>query len=271
MPGAFIAAGGLVGGRAGDGNGRTFKLLTTLVQVIVECPRKPCKIDDVRLPFSCEFLFPPHCNRESEQPMAKRKASTRKARRDPDQVDPLLHLDEDQVEQLRKAAAKLGRNGHRDQTMVLLAFHHGFRVSELVRLRWERVYLNKEEMYVTRCKGSKSGMHMLFPDDIAALKKLGPDRTGYVFKSESKQEPGPVSESGFFRIVQRAGKAAGLGSRCHPHQLRHACGYWMHKEGFDILEIQAWLGHRNIANTEHYTALDTTAIKDKWKRLRKEA
>ena len=77
-------------------------------------------------------------------------------------------------------------------------------------------------------------------------------------------------ESGFFKIVRRAGKAAGLGSKVHPHQLKHGNGYWMHKQGFDIREIQKWQGHRNIQNTAHYTALDTTAIHEKWKRLRKE-
>jgi type 1 fimbriae regulatory protein FimB/type 1 fimbriae regulatory protein FimE len=203
--------------------------------------------------------------------MARKKSSSRRARRDPDEVDPLLHLDEDEVEQLRKAAAKLGRNGHRDATMILMAFHHGLRVSELVHLRWERVYLDKQEVYVTRCKGSKSGMHFLYPEDVVALKKLGPDRTGCVFRSESKQNPGPVSESGFFRIVQRAGQAAGLGPKVHPHMLRHSCGFWMHKEGFDVLEIQVWLGHRNIQNTTRYTALDTGHMRRKWESLRKEA
>jgi type 1 fimbriae regulatory protein FimB/type 1 fimbriae regulatory protein FimE len=202
--------------------------------------------------------------------MAKKTARPRRARRDPEEVDPLLHLAQDEVEQLIKAAAKLGRNGQRDSAMILMAWHHGLRASEVCRLRWERVFLKRDEVYITRCKGSKSGPHELFPEDIAALKKLGPEPAGYVFKSESKQDPGPVSESGFFRIVQRAGKAAGLGSKCHPHQLRHACGFWMHKLGFDEREIMEHLGHRNIQNTARYTALDIAHMRDKWKRVLKE-
>lgn len=199
--------------------------------------------------------------------MSEKIARKRKPRRDPDEVDPILHLNEDEVNQLRKAASKLGRNGHRDATMILLAWHHGMRASEVCTQRWERVYLDTQEIYVTRCKGSKSGKHILFRDDVTALKKLGPQASGYVFKSEAKENPGPVSECGFFRIVQRAGKAAGLGAHCHPHQLRHACGFWMHKQGFDQREIMEHLGHRNIQNSAQYTALDTTHMRERWKKL----
>ena len=199
--------------------------------------------------------------------MAKKPRVARKARRDPDDVDPLLHLDEEEVELLRKAVASLGRNGLRDSAMVLLAWHHGMRASEVCRLRWERVYLAKEEIFISRAKGSKSGKHILFRDDMSVLRRLGPKSSGYVFLSEAKQDPGPVSECGFWRIVQRGGVAAGLGAKVHPHQLRHACGFWMHKQGFDEREIQEWLGHRNIQNTVRYTALDHGHLAAKWKRL----
>jgi integrase len=36
-------------------------------------------------------------------------------------------------------AAKSNRYGHRDATMVLVAFRHGLRVSELVDLRWDQI------------------------------------------------------------------------------------------------------------------------------------
>jgi type 1 fimbriae regulatory protein FimB/type 1 fimbriae regulatory protein FimE len=47
------------------------------------------------------------------------------------------HLTEREVERLIEAA-KANRWGHRDATMVLLAFRHGLRASELVDLRWGR-------------------------------------------------------------------------------------------------------------------------------------
>src|SRR5438034_7869224 len=48
------------------------------------------------------------------------------------------HLTDAEVERLT-AAARSNRWGHRDATMILLAYRHGLRVSELVDLRWDQV------------------------------------------------------------------------------------------------------------------------------------
>jgi len=50
------------------------------------------------------------------------------------------YLSEREVEWLMKAAGD-NRYGHRDATMILLAFRHGLRASELCSLRWEQVDL----------------------------------------------------------------------------------------------------------------------------------
>jgi type 1 fimbriae regulatory protein FimB/type 1 fimbriae regulatory protein FimE len=47
------------------------------------------------------------------------------------------HLTPTEVERLI-GAAKDNRQGHRDATMILIAFRHGLRASELVDLRWEQ-------------------------------------------------------------------------------------------------------------------------------------
>ena len=51
------------------------------------------------------------------------------------------HLTPDEVEKLLAAAGKAGRHGQRDRTLLLLAYRHGLRVSELVALRWDQVEL----------------------------------------------------------------------------------------------------------------------------------
>jgi integrase len=50
------------------------------------------------------------------------------------------YLTEREVERLMKAAGD-NRHGHRDATMILVAFRHGLRASELCSLRWEQVDL----------------------------------------------------------------------------------------------------------------------------------
>ena len=47
------------------------------------------------------------------------------------------HLTEAEVDRLIKAV-KDNRWGHRDATMVLVAYRHGLRAAELVDLRWDQ-------------------------------------------------------------------------------------------------------------------------------------
>ncbi len=170
-------------------------------------------------------------------------------------------LTEDEVARIRRAAGRVGRHGHRDQLMILAAYRHGLRVAELVAWKWEVVDLDAGTVFVRRLKGSKSGMHTLERDEVAALKKLAPnsrDRVGHVFKSD---RDGPVSESGFRKIVARAGELAGMPFPIHPHMLRHACGYELTRGGKATRVIQDWMGHKNIQNTVRYTELDPGRFK----------
>ena len=59
------------------------------------------------------------------------------------------HLTEREVERLIEGA-KGNRRGHRDSTMVLLAYRHGLRASELCDLRWDQVYFNRAVLHVRR-------------------------------------------------------------------------------------------------------------------------
>jgi type 1 fimbriae regulatory protein FimB/type 1 fimbriae regulatory protein FimE len=176
-------------------------------------------------------------------------------------------LTEPEVDKLMQAAAKLGRHGQRDAAMVLIAYRHGLRVSELVDLTWEDVDLHAKTIYIRRRKNSESGEHTMQRDEVAALRKLGPGSEGHVFTSESGE---PMTTSGFFKIVARAGKAAKLGLPIHPHMLRHGCGYYLANLDPPLSElvIQRWMGHRNIQHTLEYTKLSAHRFRmaDPWAR-----
>jgi integrase len=154
--------------------------------------------------------------------------------------------------------------------MILEAFRHGLRVSELIGWLWDQLDLEEGTVYIRRKKGSKSGMHTLEDDEIRALKRLTPnarDRVGFVFRTE---RGGCLTENGFHKIVARAGQEAGIGFPVHPHQLRHACGFEMNRMGKTTRLIQDWLGHRNIRHTERYTQHDASEFKRArmWSRTR---
>jgi type 1 fimbriae regulatory protein FimE len=55
-----------------------------------------------------------------------------------------------EVEVLMEAVRKRGRHGHRDATMILIAFRHGLRPSEVCTLRWDMVDLARGLVHVRR-------------------------------------------------------------------------------------------------------------------------
>ncbi|RCX31707.1 tyrosine-type recombinase/integrase [Thioalbus denitrificans] len=199
------------------------------------------------------------------EPSKAGKYGNRGAGRRPNlEIRPREHLTPDEVERLMAAARRQGRHGHRDATMVLIAYRHGMRAGELVTLRWDQVDLKGGLLHVSRLKGGTPSTHPVRGPELRALRRLQRDypHTPYVFTTE---RGGPLTDSGFRKIVSRAGEAAGLGFPAHPHQLRHACGYKLAADGHDTRAIQAYLGHRNIMHTTRYTELAPDRFKSFWR------
>ncbi len=77
-------------------------------------------------------------------------------------VRPREYLTAEEVERLL-AAAKKGtrRHPHRDATMILLAYRHGLRASELVGVRWDMLDLEQGTFHVARRKNGRPAVHLL--------------------------------------------------------------------------------------------------------------
>jgi integrase len=174
------------------------------------------------------------------------------------------HLTEAEVERLIKAVNH-NRHGHRDATMVLVAYRHGLRVSELVDLRWEQVDFRTASLHVRRSKQGTPSTHPILGDECRALRRLHREqepKSPFVFTSERGT---PFTTAGFARMIERAGKAAKLSFKPHPHMLRHACGYALANRGHDTRALQAYLGHKNIQHTVRYTEMSPTRFKNFWR------
>src|SRR3974390_553380 len=174
------------------------------------------------------------------------------------------YLTEAEVERLI-SAAKGNRWGHRDATMVLVAYRHGLRASELVDLRWEQVDFRTATLHVRRAKQGTPSTHPILGDELRALRRLQREqepKCPFVFTSE---RGAPFGTAGFARMVERAGVEARLSFKAHPHMLRHACGFALAAEGHDTRALQAYLGHKNIQHTVRYTELSPPRFKNFWR------
>ena len=174
------------------------------------------------------------------------------------------YLTDGEVNRLISAAGK-NRNGHRDATMVLVAYRHGLRAGELVTLRWDAVDFAHGRLHVSRLKGSAESVHPLSGRELRALRRLKREQgpaSPFMFTSE---RGAPFAPAGFRKMIARLGVAAHFDFPVHPHMLRHACGYKLANDGVDTRSLQAYLGHKNIQHTVRYSELAPTRFKHFWR------
>ena len=116
------------------------------------------------------------------------------------------HLAESEVERLIEATT-----GHRDAIMILLAFRHGLRASELVDLRWDQVDFELGVLHVRRAKAGTPATHPLTGRELRALRRLQRETGGtHLFMSERSAK----CNSGFRRALRdRATICSGRGMK----------------------------------------------------------
>ena len=136
------------------------------------------------------------------------------------------YLRPDEVDAMVQAARKSGRHRVRDAAIILMMFRHGLRTAELVALRWQQVDLKAGYLDVHRVKQGHDAKHPLRGPQLRLLRELQRlyPASPYVFVSERKA---PLSPRSIREIVARVGRWAELPFVPYPHQLRHACGYYL--------------------------------------------
>jgi len=99
---------------------------------------------------------------------ATEKRTVTPTRRPNSELRPREHLTEREVEKLIQAA-KGNRWGQRDSTMLLIAFRHGLRASELCGLQWSDVEFASGTLHLRRAKGGQTSTHPLLGDELRVL------------------------------------------------------------------------------------------------------
>jgi integrase len=200
------------------------------------------------------LVAPATANRTVERSMPSRRPNA--------ELRPREHLTEREVESLI-TAAKANRWGQRDATMILMAFRHGLRASELCSLQWSDVEFETGNLHLRRAKGGATATHPLLGDELRSLRALKREaKSPFIFVSE---RGAPFSVSGLAKLIERAGIEAKLPFKVHPHMLRHSTGYALANKGTDTRTLQAYLGHRSIQSTVRYTELAPGRFKNLWR------
>ncbi len=177
-------------------------------------------------------------------------------------------LTEPEIEAFFKAARKT-RNGVRDHCMAMMAYRHGFRVSELIDIRLDEVHLDMARLDVRRLKKGLNGHHPIEGDELRAIRAWMKERSAHKFSGSPLlflSERGPMTRQAVNYLFEVIGQKAGLTFKIHPHMLRHSCGYKLANDERTTRDIQDYLGHRDIRQTAKYTALNAERFRDFFRR-----
>jgi len=176
-------------------------------------------------------------------------------------------LNEAEIASFLKAARK-GRHGVRNFAMMLLAYRHGLRVSELVNMRMPDIDLDTGRLFVRRCKGSLSTSQPMDGDEVRAIRAwlrkrvYAPCRNSpLLFLSER----GPMTRQAMNYALATIGKRMKPAMHVWPHCLRHSCGFALANKGHDTRVLQDFLGHRNIRHTQLYTRTAAVRFEGLWR------
>jgi site-specific recombinase XerD len=155
-------------------------------------------------------------------------------------------------------------DGERDRMMVLIAYRHGLRVSELIGMTWRQINLDDAKIQIRRLKGSDDSEHPLSGREVRGLRSLRrklPVGTRWCFVTS---RGGPMTRNGFYKLLEKAAARAGLAD-VHPHLLRHGTGYYLVNKGMDSLSLANYLGHRQIQNTARYCKMNSARFENLWR------
>lgn len=180
------------------------------------------------------------------------------------------HLDVEQLEALLKAPDSQTTQGRRDHALLLFLARTGARVSEACGVDAADLRLERPHQVLLRGKGRKQRTIPLTVDLARTLETLcqerglGRDERLPVFVGASGER---LTRFGVTHIVRRAvqagaARAPGLArAGASPHVLRHTLAMTLLQSGVDLVTIQAWLGHAQVATTHTYAEADVEMMR----------
>ena len=193
--------------------------------------------------FAIKFFFENILNQKLDLPTIKRNKTL------PD----ILTLEE-----IRRLIDSSKNVKHR--LIIRLLYGTGIRVSEIVNLRKNNLFIDESMIKIVLGKGKKDRFVKLpdsIKEELGNYSRLGNSK--YLFESN---RGGKLTTATIQAIIKNASKKAGIKKRVYPHLLRHSFATHLLEAGTDLRVIQKLLGHSDIKTTQIYTQISSASIKN---------
>lgn len=185
----------------------------------------------------------------------------------PDKKPPMV-LSVTEIEKLLAAPDTGTAQGIRDKAMLELLYATGIRVSELISLNVEDVHTG---MKYARCTGT-SGKERVVPIGVIAAEAVAAytSEARDKFLRDDSEEPalflnslgGRLTRQGFWKIIKKHAREAGIQQDITPHTLRHSFAAHLLEGGADLRSVQQMLGHADISTTQIYSGIARKNMKE---------
>ena len=176
----------------------------------------------------------------------------------------------DQVEQLLSAPDVDTVLGLRDRAMLELMYSSGLRASELVKLAFHQLHLERGVVHLV----GKGGRERLVPVGEEALHWLrlylkrsrpelldGREADAVFVGRRSRGRTAGMTRNNVWLLIRRHAVAAGLSAALSPHTLRHAFATHLLEHGADLRAVQMLLGHSDLSTTQIYTHVTRSRLR----------
>jgi len=157
--------------------------------------------------------------------------------------------------------------GVRNRAIIETLYSSGLRVSELVNLSIQNLFLDIGFIKVVG-KGSKErlvpiGKHAIkyinmYKNEYRNNKKINKGNEGFLFLNRYGRK---LTREMIFLIIKKISNKSLLNKNISPHTFRHSFATHLIEGGADLRAVQEMLGHESITTTEIYTHLDREYLK----------
>jgi len=173
----------------------------------------------------------------------------------------------DEVITILEQVNKMTPLGLRNKALLELVYGSGLRVSELLDIKISDIHLNQTYILV-HGKGQKERIVPISDMAVIAIRKYMIDGRNELLKDQTSQllflnsKGHSLSRQGFFKLLKKLAKDAGVETECSPHTLRHSFATHLLENGMDLRTLQTLLGHEDISTTQIYTHISQKRIKE---------
>jgi integrase/recombinase XerD len=149
----------------------------------------------------------------------------------------------------------------RDLAIFRVTYRCGLRASEIAMIKLQDYNKDKGEIYCKRLKGSKNNT-IRFDDKTKHALDEYIDKNNIIDDNEpifKSQKNKPISRQTLDYLIKKYCALANIAdkSKYHFHTLKHTTAVHLAESDMDIKELQWWLGHKSVTNTEIYFQFTT--------------